>query len=259
MLKKQTLKNDNYYKLISEELFIKLNQIRCFVKKHNPTIGILTEEILRNFLKDYLPKSVSISQGFIIYPDGNLSKQCDILIYDSMNYALKYKLNDIVIVPFDSVICVIEVKTTLTKSIFHKTLEYFESLAIPEKAKKILFIYNSCEILKIKNFFMTYRKNNTNTYYDHDTFQLLPDEIIGLNESFVLKKDYVITDRDCKGYSSYFFENEKGNEINSLELFYESVYNQVISYSKNNIVNEYKIYFEKRNLKRIFAIELFDT
>lgn len=65
--------NDNYYKLISEELLIKLNQIKCFVKKHNLTIGILTEEILRNFLTDYLPKSISVSQGFIIYPDGNLS------------------------------------------------------------------------------------------------------------------------------------------------------------------------------------------
>jgi len=250
--------NDNYYKLISEELFIKLNQIRCFVKNHNLTIGILTEEILRDFLKDYLPKSVSVSQGFIIYSDGNLSKQCDIIIYDSMNYALKYKLNDIVIVPFDSVICVIEVKTTINKSIFHQTLEYFESLDIPQKAKKILFIYNSCKISKINNYFMTYHKNNNKRYYDHDTFELLPNEIIGLNESFVLKKDYIITDRDCKGYSSYFFENEKGNEINSLELFYESIYDQVISYNKNNIINEYKIYFEKRNLKSISAIELFD-
>ena len=120
--------NDNYYKLISEELLIKLHQIKCFVKKHNLTIGILTEEILRSFLKDYLPKSISVSQGFIIYTNGNLSKQCDIIIYDSMNYAVKYKINDIVIVPFDSVICVIEVKTTITKSIFHKTIENFETL-----------------------------------------------------------------------------------------------------------------------------------
>nr|WP_315172316.1 DUF6602 domain-containing protein [uncultured Flavobacterium sp.] len=256
--------NDNYYKLISEELLIKLNQIKCFVKKHNLTIGILTEEILRNFLTDYLPKSISVSQGFIIYPDGNLSKQCDVIIYDSMNYAIKYKINDIVIVPFDSVICVIEVKTTITKSIFHKTLEYFESLIIPEQAKKILFIFNSSEIIKINNFFKTFHKNNNNNYYDHDTFELLPDEIIGLNESFVLKKDYVISDRDCKGYNSYFFENEKGNDISSLELFYESIYSQVISYNsnynnRNDIENEYNAYFEKRNLKKICAIELFNT
>lgn len=255
--------NDNYYKLISEELLIKLHQIKCFVKNHNLTIGILTEEILRSFLKDYLPKSISVSQGFIIYKNGNLSKQCDIIIYDSMNYAVKYKINDIVIVPFDSVICVIEVKTTMTKSIFHKTIEYFETLIVPEQAKKILFIYNSCEIEKINDFFVTYNKNKNNNYYDHDTFELLPDEIIGLNKSYVLKKDYVIIDRDCKGYNSYFFENEKGNDISSLELFYESIYSLVNAYNsfyynRNDIKNEYEKYFEKRNLKKISAIELFD-
>lgn len=255
--------NDNYYKFISEELLNKLNQIKCFVKKHNLTIGILTEEILRNFLTDYLPKSISVSQGFIIYSDGNLSKQCDIIIYDSMNYAVKYKINDIVIVPFDCVISIIEVKTTITKSIFHKTIAYFEALIIPENAKKILFIYNSCEVTKIKDYFMTYHKNINYKYYDHDTFQLLPDEIIGLNKSFVLKKEYVIIDRDCKGYNSYFFENKKGNDVCSLELFYESIYSQVISYNsqysqRNNIKNEYQTYFDSRNLKKISAIELFE-
>jgi len=37
----------NYFELLSLELLNKLNQVKIFIKKHNPTIGVLTEEILR--------------------------------------------------------------------------------------------------------------------------------------------------------------------------------------------------------------------
>lgn len=73
----------NYFELVSQELLIKLAQVKSFITKHNPTIGVLTEEILRDFLKTHLPNFVSVEQGFIMGDDGMLSKQCDILIYDS--------------------------------------------------------------------------------------------------------------------------------------------------------------------------------
>jgi len=43
----------NYFELLSLELLNKLNQVKIFIKKHYPTIGVVTEEILRDFLGRY--------------------------------------------------------------------------------------------------------------------------------------------------------------------------------------------------------------
>ena len=70
--------------------------------------------------------------------------------------------------------------------------------------------------------------------FDHDTFQYLPDEITGINKSFHLRKDIVITDKDMVGYSSWFYEDSEGSEINALQTFYKSVSEVVESYIANN-------------------------
>jgi len=251
---------EDYFRLVSDELLNKLNQVRQFIKRHNPTIGILTEEILRNFLKIYLPKSVSVEQGFIMSVNGQLSKQCDILIYDSFHFAPFYRLNDIVIVPTEAVVAIIEVKTTITKQIFHEVIEYFKNIRLISSAKSYLFIYNSSEITKIENYFLTYKHKGEYQKFDHDTFQFLPDEITGINNSYHLKKDAVVFERDMIGYSSFFYENEQGTEINALENFYLSIYGVVENHNsaQNNVSNTSRqAYFNKRNLKNYFAIELF--
>jgi hypothetical protein len=253
----------NYFKLVSDELLIKLNQTRQFIKKHNPTIGILTEEILRSFLKTYLPKSISVEQGFILSENGEISKQCDILIYDSNFYAPFYRINDIVVVPADSVIAVIEVKTTLTKPIFHDVINYFENISLITSAKKYLFVYNSCDINNLSGYFHSYKHKGNYQQFDHDTFQFLPDEITGINNSYHLKKDNVVIDRDMMGYSSYFFEDKEGTEISALQNFYISVYSLIEEYNNENRKhNESRVdrdsYYKKGDLKSYFAIELFD-
>ncbi len=253
---------EEYFKLVSEELLNKLNQTRQFVKKHNPTIGLLTEEILRSFLKKYLPNSISVEQGFIISQNGKMSKQCDILIYDSNNYAPFYRINDIVIVPSESVIAVIEVKTSINKQIFHSVVDYFSNIGSITNAKKHLFIYNSCEISKIKDYLHSYKHKGDYKHFDHDTFELLPDEITGINQSYNLKRDYVISNRDSMGYSSYFYKKEKGMEISALQIFYLSVYSSVIEYisnfQKTENPNKYvDKFYEDNRLSNYFAIELF--
>ena len=95
--------NNEFYRLKTAELLNEILQIKTFIKNHNPTIGVLTEEILRKFLSTYLPKGVAIEQGFIIDEEGNLSKQIDIIIYDNQLYSPLYRVNDIVVVPNKSV------------------------------------------------------------------------------------------------------------------------------------------------------------
>ncbi|MFC6673699.1 DUF6602 domain-containing protein [Marinobacterium aestuariivivens] len=251
----------NYFEFVSQELLIKLAQVKSYITKHNPTIGVLTEEILRGFLKDHLPQLVSVEQGFIINDKGELSKQCDILIYDSQLFAPLYRVNDIVVVPSESVLAVIEVKTTINKNIFHKVIDYFKSFDYLPNAKTYLFIFNSNSIEKIGDYFHSYEHKGSYQLFDHDTYQYLPDEITGINESFHLCKDSVITNTDMIGYSSWFYEDSKGSEINALQHFYSSIRRVVDSYIEKNYRS---VNFKEKNdyrdlkLKSIFAIELFD-
>lgn len=250
----------NYFGFVSHELLSKLAQVKSYITKHNPTVGILTEEVLRNFLRDYLPKIVSVEQGFILNGNGELSKQCDILIYNSQTYAPFYRVNDIVVVPSESVIAVIEVKTTINRKIFHDAIDYFQSLPYLENAKKYLFIFNSSTLGKIRSYFHSYKHKGDYQSFDHDTYQLLPDEITGINSSFHLKKDYIDTGSDMFGYSSLFYEDSEGTEINALQHFYLSIYTIVESYIEFNFkktkTQERSDYYEMK-LKSYFAIELF--
>ena len=255
----------DYFRLISEELFIKLNQIKTFIKKHNPTIGVLTEEILRNFLQQYIPKAVSVEQGFILNKNGTLSKQCDIIIYGSNLYAPFYRINDIVVVPSESVVSIIEVKTTVTKQIFHQVIDYFKSFTdiLQPTTGKHLFIYNSPSVDRLNEYFQSYKHPGDYQLFDHDTFYELPMTITGINSSFHLRRDYVIFERDAMGYLSYNYENESNLDISSLELFYSNIYAEVTHYLSQKVAENHQItsrdeYHESRNLKSISAIELFD-
>lgn len=255
----------DYFTLVSEELLIKLSQVKTFIKKHNPTIGILTEEILRTFLQNYIPKGVYAEQGFILNNKGELSKQCDIIIYDSDLYAPFYRINDIVVVPSESVLMIIEIKTTVNKQIFHQVIDYFKSFTdiIRPGTSTHLFIYNAPTISNLESYFHSYKHTGDYQLFDHDTFHELPDTITGINKSYHLGKDYVVFDRDMIGYTSYNYDNEKNVDISSLELFYSKIYGQIESYLQEKISSDYKIkerskYQENRNLKSLFAIELFD-
>ena len=254
-----------YFRLVSDELRLQLNQVKTFIKKHNPTIGILTEEILRRFLKTYLPQGVSVEQGFVLNTKGELSKQCDILIYDSQIYAPFYRINDIVVIPADAVIAMIEVKTTVTKQIFHDVINFFKSFSEVAgfQISTHLFIYNSPSVSKLESYFLNYKHPGDYQQFDHDTFYELPDTITGINNSFHLRRDYVVFDRDMMGYMSYNYENEKNLEISSLQLFFSEVYNKVETHMRGKLKDTFHLaprsaYEENRSLKSIFAIELFD-
>lgn len=249
-----------YFEFVSQELLIKLAQIRCYITKHNPTIGVLTEEIVRSFLKNHLPILVNVEQGFIINSSGKLSKQCDIIIYDSQSFAPLYRVNDIVVVPSESVIAVIEVKTTISKTIFHDVINYFKSFDYLPNAKTFLFIFNSGRKDNIDYYFHSYPHKGGCQSFDHDTFQCLPDVITGINDSYHFCKDFVITDRDSMGYTYWYFADDEGSDISALQLFFGSVSEHVESYIEKtyrNVKYRESNKTETRKLKSIFAIDLF--
>jgi hypothetical protein len=51
---------------------------------HPGELGTEREEVLRSFLRLHLPRRFEVSTGFIFDSAGNLSKQLDIIIADSL-------------------------------------------------------------------------------------------------------------------------------------------------------------------------------
>lgn len=221
-----------YYRLRAEEIHNKLLQIKQFGIKHNLSIGVFAEDLLRDLLKMLLPKKVSITQGFII-DDQQCSHQCDIIVYDSFNFAPIFKTSSFVILPSCSVIAIIEIKTSIGEKQFHKTLDDFSLLYKMGITRKYLFLYNSCSVHTLEKYFFSDTKNEKESSpseiiveegykYDYNNFGELPEAIICLkpNNEYLLKKDYVITDnRDMMGYTSLILNDKENKPVSCLEEF----------------------------------------
>ena len=94
---------------------------------HKGEDGRYVEELIRQYLKRYLPSSVEVLTGFILRPavktglDGRERKketdthstQLDIIVFDSGNYPIFQRFGDSVIVPPEGVLAIISVKNHL--------------------------------------------------------------------------------------------------------------------------------------------------
>lgn len=257
---------NEFFRLKTDELLNEILQVKTFIKKHNPTIGILTEEILRKFLSAFLPKGVAVEQGFIIDGNGNMSRQIDIMIYDNILFAPLYRINDIVIVPNKSVLEIIEVKTSVSgKMAFHDIINYFYLISetLTHTTKKRLFMYNSPTASKLNEYFHNYEHLGEYQMFDHDTFEYLPDTITGIKSSYHLEKADVVFDRDMKGYMSYNYLDNTNKDISSLELFFKNIYESVFQYNLSKTDKEFRDntdfrIIDERKLESFSAIELFD-
>lgn len=100
------------FSAINEQMIIdfekKTNQL-----EHLGDRGVARENILKDFLDQYLPKKYAISKGEIVDSEGNRSKQCDLIIYDHLSCPILYVSKDSQIFPAESVYAVIQVKSVL--------------------------------------------------------------------------------------------------------------------------------------------------
>lgn len=90
--------------------------------KHKGDRGTNREVILREFLKDHLPRRYGIAKGEILTRDGDHSHSADIIVFDALNCPVLYS-EDTAIVPIEGVYGVIEVKSRLSKEGLVSTAE----------------------------------------------------------------------------------------------------------------------------------------
>jgi len=115
---------------------------------HPPSIGMYKENLLRHFLSNSLPKRYSAATGFVLFPGiqscpiaddawprtvsvptHELSRQIDILVYNSADFPTLFEDEGFVVVTPQSVRAVIEVKGSLDHKETTRTVEAFVDYA----------------------------------------------------------------------------------------------------------------------------------
>lgn len=81
---------------------------------HNGEQGASREEIVRAFLRAYLPKRFEVSTGFIFDADGRVSEQIDIIIADALVAPRFDAPGGTRFYPCEAVVAAGEVKTAVT-------------------------------------------------------------------------------------------------------------------------------------------------
>ena len=107
-----------------------------YIRESSPLSGDKGEEvedILRKFLNSHLPQRFHSTSGILIDNENSISRQTDIIIYDALSSPVYRSAKKTQIIPYDTVVAVIEVKSCLNKN---ELKDAFEKIASCKKLKK---------------------------------------------------------------------------------------------------------------------------
>jgi hypothetical protein len=107
------------FSTVSSEVFY--NQ-ETKMLRHAGEYGMYREAIVRDFLKFIIPGSLDMSTGFLISSMNDVSTQCDIVVFDSGMTPLYQEGDRQRFFPVESVFCVGEVKSTLSRVQFSEAI-----------------------------------------------------------------------------------------------------------------------------------------
>jgi hypothetical protein len=138
-----------YWRAVAKGLEAESEKASLYVT-HRPSLGVAREAIFRRILIDETPSRYSVKTGLIREKssDGNVSRQCDLLVYDPTDDTPFYRMGEFVVVCDAMARMVVEVKSNLTKKQLPDILNIWRSTRILSKPTHI-FAYQG---LSFKNF-----------------------------------------------------------------------------------------------------------
>lgn len=95
---------------------------------HNGEKGNAREDTFVKYLKTYIPEKFNFSKGIIIDSNDTQSRQVDVIIHDKFNSSIIFETDTTTMIPIETVYCVVEIKSTLTKAELLKSLKNIESV-----------------------------------------------------------------------------------------------------------------------------------
>lgn len=258
--------NNESYKKNAEKLYAEISLARKVLSVHKPSIGYWGEFILRDFLRRHLSSNVKVSSGFIFHKDNVDSEeirshQCDIIIYDVKCTPI-HSFGEIEVIPSSAVIAVIEVKSSIKRKTFEKTLSDFELLGRIGIRSKYIFAFSSPSPKVIESYFFDKANSKeefivadcSNYKYDHGSFETLPTAIVALGKDFLLCQDYVEENRDMYGYAAYTFTYSTNITVASLQLFLGMIMNDCTTNLQDDNYDNSEICFDKIKILYEFGL-----
>jgi len=116
----------------SNELVSKMARLDALIgRSHWVSVGEYKESILREHLAGKVPRRYEVGRGFVlavIEGEKVLSRQMDVLVWDSSEHSPFFRDRDFVIIPPEACRAAIEVKSTLNADSLQDSLEKLDSL-----------------------------------------------------------------------------------------------------------------------------------
>ena len=133
---------------------------------HDPSLGNYKERLLRTIIADFIPKRYEVGTGFVIFPTRQLreegevfggrastaaphevSKQLDIIVYDSSTYPVVFRDEDFVVVRPEAVNAIVEVKGALDQTGTDDAVDLF--IVYGQKWKRCKAFYDSSSSVEL--------------------------------------------------------------------------------------------------------------
>jgi hypothetical protein len=157
--------NIEYHKSIANEFKALEKRVRyLIVGAHPGEDGRYKEAIVMGYLRRILPQNLSVATGFVRNND-ELTTQIDIIIYDN-TYPVMFSSGDFIITTPESVIGIIEVKSSISSDAFPRIVEKASrnGKIITDRANRKIFngIFSFNGENKIKTYSENLRRNIDN-------------------------------------------------------------------------------------------------
>jgi hypothetical protein len=138
------------FKSIAEKLAIDFRYMSSEIE-HKASKGRVREiELVEQFLRKYLPATIGISHGEIATTTGEVSNECDVIIYESRTCPILLDKSGYQIFPAECVYGVLEVKSLLNN---HELEDAFAKISKVKRFPKMAFEPQAGAIINTTNLY----------------------------------------------------------------------------------------------------------
>lgn len=247
---------EEYCRTEASRLVSSIDDARKWLSIHKPSLGAYGEFLLLDIINNGLPSEFFACQGFIANTNGRISKQMDLIICRRNNSIIK-SFGNTKIVRGDSVIAVIEIKSSITQKTFNTTLDVFKDLQRMGITNTYLFVYGKLTKNRIQRWLYSYNSKTQDEYivtdeylYDWSDKEWLPNAMVTIesNSLYALSVN-PYANGDWFGYLSLRIADRNKDRVSSLQEFMHIVLGNTVDkfditieeYSINNGIPLFRI------------------